>query len=243
MGFGKQQVLVALATAVLSACGGGGGDAGSGAPPPAPAPTPATSIDAAAAWRNFVTTPNTWVVSGVGSDNVSYVISITLTPGSTQVFPLNGTSYATTTANVATRIGGIDIPTTSNISYFNPTTYVLAGTRNIDANNPATCSDTTASTVPPTSAAIGTSGALHTFNDRNGCLPASPSEGTSTTTWSVESETGITYFCLNTTSRNLNGVVEATEQDCVQSATDGTLGPKARISLTQAGGFSLVARN
>lgn len=241
MGFGKQQVLVALATAVLSACGGGGGDSGGGAP--TPPPPSAASIDAAAAWRNFITTPQSWIVGGVGSDNKGYVISITLTPGSAQVFPLNGTSYATTTANVATRIGGIDIPTTSNISYFNPTTFVLAGTRNTDANNPPTCSETTASTVPPTSAAIGASGPLQTFNDRNGCTTNSASEGTSVTTWSVDSEAGVTFFCLNTTTRDLNGVVEATESDCVQSAADGTLGPKARVSLTQAGGFSLVARN
>jgi hypothetical protein len=240
MGFGKQQVLVALATAVLSACGGGGGDAGSGPPPPAAGPT---TIDAAAAWRNFITTNQNWIVGGVGNDNKGYVINITLTPGTAQVFPLNGTTYATTTAAVATRIGGIDIPTTSNISYFNPTTYVLAGTRNTDANAAPTCSETTASVVPPTSAAIGSSGALQTFNDRNGCLSTSTSEGTSTTTWSVESEAGITFFCLNTTTRNLAGAVEATESDCVQSAADGTLGPKARVSLSQAGGFTLVARN
>jgi hypothetical protein len=241
MGFAKQQVLVALATAVLSACGGGGGDSGGSAPPPPPAG--ATSIDAAAAWRNFITMPQAWLVGGVGNDNKGYVISITLTPGTSQVFPLNGTSYATTTANVATRIGGIDIPTTSNVSYFNPTTYVLAGTRNTEANGTPTCSETTASTVPPTSAAVGSSGALHTFNDRNGCLAGSTSEGTSVTTWSVESEAGITYFCLNTTARNLAGAVEATEADCVQAAADGTLGAKARVTLTQAGGFTLVARN
>lgn len=239
MGFGKPQLLAALATSVLAACGGGGGDAGGSAPPP-PGPT---SINAALAWRNYLTVPHAWTVGGVGNDNKSYVVILTMTPGAPQAFPLNGTTYATTTSNVATRIGGIDIPATSNVSYFDGTTFVLAGTVNSIPQRPSTCSEATASTLPPSSAAIGATGALQTFNDRESCLPSSPSEGNSSTTWSVESENNITFFCLNTTMRNLAGQVDSTESTCMQSAADGTLGTKARISVTQAGGFSLVARN
>lgn len=241
MGIAKLQLLAALSASVLAACGGGGGDSGGGPPPPPP-PAP-TTINAAVAWRNFVTTSQTWNVTGTGSDGQSYTLGLVLTPGGTQMFPVNGTNYATTTANVSLKIGNLAVQTSNSISYFDGSTYVLTGTRNTVPPNPSTCSVATVSAVPPTSANIGTSGALHTFNDLNGCLNNSPSEGTSITTWSVESENGVTFFCLNTTSRNLNGLVESTEADCVQTAADGTLGAKARVSLTQSGGFTLVARN
>lgn len=241
MGIAKLQLLVALSASVLAACGGGGGDAGGGPPPPPP-PAP-TSINAAMAWRNFVTTSQSWSVTGLGSDGQTYTLGLVLTPGGTQMFPVNGNNYATTTASVQLRIGNLAVQSSNSISYFDGSTFVLAGTRNTVPPSPSTCSVATAATVPPTSAAIGASGALHTFNDLNGCLNSSPSEGSSTTTWSVESESGITYFCLNTTSRNLNGLVESTEADCVQAAADGTLGAKVRVTLTQSGGFTLTARN
>jgi hypothetical protein len=242
MGIAKQQLLVALASAVLTACGGGGGGAGGGAPPPPPPSGPA-SVNAAMAWRNFLTTAQAWTVSGVGSNGNTYTLALTLTPGTTQTFPVTNVSYATTTANATLRIGNLDVQASNSVSYFDGTTYLLAGTRNTVPPAGSTCSITTASAVPPASASIGSSGSMHTFNDLNGCLVNSASEGSSTTTWSVEAESGITYFCLNTTSRNVAGAVESFEADCVQTAADGTLGAKARITLSQAGGFTLVARN
>jgi hypothetical protein len=243
MGIAKQQLVVALAAAVLTACGGGGGDAGGGPPPPPPPPPPApTSINAALAWRNFLVTTQSWTVTGVGSDGQTYTLGLVLTPGPNQMFPVNGLTYATSESELSLRIGNLGVLTATSVSYFDSTSYILAGTRNIENADPATCSVATASTVPPGSAAIGTSGALQTFNDLNGCLTNSPSAGSSTTTWSVESENNVTFFCQNTRFRNTSGAETASGSTCVQSAADGTLGAKARISMTQPG-FTLTARN
>ena len=136
--------------------------------------------------------------------------------------------------------------TTSSRSYYDPGTFEVRGTSNRAGSNPETCSIAISSVAPPTSAAIGTSGPLQTFNDLNSCVLASASQtGTSVTTWSLRDDAGIALFCLNTTQRNMGNAVLFTESDCVEVAADGTLGTRARVDLTQnvPSAVTLTAKN
>jgi len=230
--------------ALLAACGGGGGSGGGSAPtptPPPPPPAPGT-FNANAAWRNFLATSNTWSVSGVASNGNTYTISLAVAPSSSAVFPVNGLIYGTSTATVLSGIPGLATDQTISISYYDPATYKLAGTKTVFDNGAPTCSVVTATALPPDATAVGTTGPMQTFNDLQGCLGTSPLAGTSVTTWSIETESGINYFCLNTTAKDTAGTTLQTEGDCVQVVESGSLGAAARITLTRPG-FSLVAKS
>ncbi|CAG1013804.1 hypothetical protein BURC_00523 [Burkholderiaceae bacterium] len=248
-------------TALLAGCGGGGSDSGTPPPPPAPtppapapapapapspAPAPATSVNVNAAWRNFLTTTNSWTVTGTASNGNTYSITFDTAPDISEVFPLTGTSFSTSKANAFLLIAGLPTSTTTSRSYYNPSTFEVAGTRNRVGNEPETCSIAIASAAPPTTASIGASGPLQTFNDLNSCVLASASQtGTSVTTWSLRDDAGTTLFCLNTTQRNMSNAVLFAESDCVQVAADGTLGPRALVDLTQnvPSALTLTAKN
>jgi len=254
MEMSKERMLCVLTAAVLSACGGGGGgsgDGGGGLPPPPPAPAPAPgpgpapapgTVNANNAWRNFLTTTQAWTVSGTGSNGLNYQIALSLTPGPRQTFPLSGVQRSTTTARAELKPGGLAIQTNEGVTYFDLTSYVADGTKTTDSTGASTCSTATASSQPPESAAIGASGPLQSYVDYNGCLSSSAVSGSSVTTWSVESENNITYFCLNTVAKNNAGAVLTSEGDCFQIDANGTFGAKARVTLHTAM-FDLIARN
>lgn len=231
--------------ALLAACGGGGGSEGGGPPPP-PAPPPVQppgTFNVNAAWRNFLTVKPTapWSLSGVGSDNRSYTITLDVAPTSSSTFPLNGLIYAATDATAVIGIAGLGLNQTISRTYYDPATLKAAGTRTTTINNVVSCSIVTATAVPPLSAVVGESGPMQTFDDRQTCAPASASVGTSTTTWSLETETGTNYFCLNTTIKDLAGTVAKTESDCLEVSESGALGAKARIILVEPD-LTLTAR-
>jgi hypothetical protein len=228
----------ALAIATLAACGGGGGS--SGGPPPSSA-----SFDVNAGWRNVLTITRTWTVSGVASDGKTYTLAIGTAPGPGSTFPVTGAAAARADVSVLLSEGGTTVNSGVNQTFFDPVTYLVVGTRN-SINTPGgaviSCSVATSASVPPASATIGASGALDTLDELDGCLPTSAKVGTSTSTWSLETEAGINYLCLNSTVRDLNNALFATESDCLEIATNGTLGAHARITVAQ-GSFTLTARN
>jgi len=230
-------IWAACLAAVLSACGGGGGSSGDDGFAP-----PSADFDAQAAWRNLLTNTRTWVVSGTASDGLDYVVSISIASGGTLEFPVTGVTAARSTASVAMSQGGTAVADGFNETFFDGASFFVIGTRNSATGFGTSCSVATSAAAPPTAAAVGASGPLFTLDELDGCLSTSAKIGSATQTWSIESEAGIAYFCMNATERNVSGGVIATESDCVEIDEDGSLGPKARISVS-AFGFTLVARN
>jgi hypothetical protein len=233
--------------ALLTACGGGGGGSGSPAPAPgaapppgAPAPAPADGgFNVNAAWQNFLRTSQTWDTLGVADDTKTYSIKLSVAPTLSSVFAVNGVSYSTSEVTVVSGIQGLGLDQSVSRSYYDPATFKLAGTRNVMNSDPATCSVVTATDVPPTSAEVGDDGDMQTFDDLQGCSAQSAKSGTSRTTWSLEQESGTTYFCLNTTARDLTATVLQTDSECVEVSKNGDLGDKARITVERPG-FSLT---
>ncbi len=232
--------------ALLAGCGGGGGSAGSPAPAPAPSPSPspAPGIDANAAWQNFLKVANTWSVSGIASDSNNYTITLQVQPQQPATFPWDGNIYSTSKSTATVGIGGLGTNQSVSTSFYNATSFAVSGTTSKVNADPTTCSVVTGtSSTPPTSAQVGDTGPLQTYNDYNGCVPATSTQlGTSVTTWSLVADGSINLFCIDT-KVNRNNVLDNSESDCFQVANDGTLGTSARIMITQSSGFTLTAKN
>jgi hypothetical protein len=210
-------------------------------------PPPAGQFNANAAWRNLLssTTP-TWDTAGVDNSGKSHTISLSFAAAPPSVFPLNGFTYGAADATAISGIQGLGLNQSVSRSYYDPATYKVAGTRTQVNTDPPVCSVVTATEVPPTAASINDVGPLTTFDDRNGCSSSSPSVGTSVTTWSLETDASasptLNFFCLNTTSRDTSNAVTSIESECLEVAGNGTLGTRARITVTQ-GSLSLVSKN
>jgi len=234
-----------LNAAVLAACGGGGGPPGGAAPPP----PPAASFSVNTAWRNVLTSTRSWTVSGTASDGLDYVLTIQMQANASSLFAPLGASYPHSDVAVQLAQGGSSVNSGLNQSYYDAGTFMVVGTANslnVVGGAITSCSIATSASVPPTTATVGGTGPLDTLDQYASCLPPAQSTkvGTSTTTWSLETDsvTGLTYFCVNSTVVGNTGALFATESDCLEVSTDGALGTHARIGVAQ-GGFTLTARN
>jgi hypothetical protein len=197
------------------------------------------TYDAASAWRNLLTGTNSWALNGTGSDGKSYQLTFATKPGPTSVFPYTGASGARAEWTLAGKVNGVPDPVDVNYLFFNATTYGLFGLQNVTEG---TCSSATAGPPLPTAALLGASGALHNQNYYVGCTPSSTLDGTSTATWSIESDNGNILFCSSEISRSNSGAIMSNNSFCFQTDSNGTLGTKARIVFSEPG-FNVTFRN
>ncbi|WP_280152680.1 hypothetical protein [Piscinibacter sp. XHJ-5] len=221
---------------MLAACGGGGSDDGGVMPP-------ADNFAVRTAWANFLTASRTWSAAGVASNGLGYDITIGVQPGAASVMPISGIAAARSDTALRVRENGVIVSDALSETFFDAATLQLVGVRLTATGGSGVCSLASTAAVPPTTAQIGTGGTLATLDERNGCLAGSATLGTATIGWSLEFEAGTSYFCINSTEHDLGGSVLSTESDCVQVSPDGSLGARARITITQPGsGFTLTAR-
>jgi hypothetical protein len=222
---------------LLSACGGGG-DSGDSGPPP-----PTVDFDVQAAWGEFLTASRSWGVTGVANNLLRYDIDIAIAPGAASVVPISGATAARSDTTLQVHENGTLIGNALSETFYDAGTLQLLGVRLTPSGSASACSVATSAATPPAAAKIGASGTLATLDERSGCLTTSASVGTSSVGWSLEFEAGISYFCVNSTERDLTGAVLATESDCIEANPDGSLGARARLTITQPGtGFALTAR-
>jgi len=230
------RVLLLAGFALLSACGGGGDSGHSGFI------APTHDFNAAAAWRNLLTTSATWVVAGRANDGLTYDLTISVAPASAAIFPVTNVVASRSNATIVFRQGNTILSNVLGETFFD-TNHLKLGARFTDNSSGASsCDEATSASVPPAAATIGNSGALGTADLLTGCLGDSLVAARSTSTWSLEFEAGISYFCVNSTERNLAGTVVATESDCLEVAATGTLGTRARVTVSD-GNFMLTMRS
>jgi len=236
--------------ALTTGCGGGGGDSGA-APSPSPAGSPSpAAYNLRAAWQNFLTSTGThsWSVSGTASDHKAYTLTLSTAPGLSQVFPVNGNTYATSDATVGFGLSGLALTSTVTRNFYDATTFAVAGTRTtINAQTPTCSAAAAAATALPTAAHIGDSGTLESFNDLNGCVQSSTTTGSSSVTaWSLQNAANpaptagaLSLFCQLTTVRNTSGTQIERDSICIEVSPDGTLGSRAWVDIEQSG-FSFI---
>lgn len=223
--------------ALLSACGGGGDDAGA-----SPFIPPTDDFAVGAGWTNLLRSGGSWTVSGTGSDGAAYEATLQIAPATAAVFPLDTRSYDRTTILATVRASGIPQSTTT-VEYFREVDDRLAGARRTVASVPE-CALSTSNALPPAAAKVGASGALATLDNYNSCLSGALPNGTTTARWSLEFDRAVVLLCLASEARNATNQVTGSEKDCVEIATDGRLGTRARITIVDVSRqFSLTMNN
>ncbi len=217
------------AALLLAACGGGGDDT---------APPPPSSYAVAAAERHWLTDTGSWAMTGTGSDGKTYNIAMAFAPLAPAPFPVGGAMAARSQQTFTVQTAGVPPSSGGPTVYFDASTLAISG---LDYGD-GTCSVPTSNTAVPASAAVGASGLIVSISDLDGCASTSTVLGGTYVSWSLESTSGVVLMCWNLLARDLAGVTLATESNCVEIAPDGTLGTKARFSIS-ALGFTINARN
>jgi hypothetical protein len=227
--------LGAAFAALLGGCGGGD-DAG----PPITDP-----FAVGAAWRNVLAADTSFTLSGIGSDNASYTLFVALEPAAAGVYPLTGELGERGVQTTQLVQNGVAFAPTTTVQFYDPGFAALLGVTS-DAGECATVID---NGVLPAAATVGSSGPLYSAISYDRCDAGAVEIGSVASSWSIETEAGIVFFCNNATQFDVAGNDTGSESDCIQIAVDGTLGPLARVtvavpsSATVPGGFTLIARN
>jgi hypothetical protein len=218
--------MAAAAAALLAACGGGGDAAG--------APVGPYMVNAAL--QKLLATGGSWPMSGT-NNGTSFTVTIAFAPTTNGPYPVDGTASSRAVETITIASNGTSSSGTQTI-YFNPTTDAFIG---LLASG--LCSTATSNTALPASAVVGAAGPIFTENDLDGCATNSNVVSTSSNTWTVVADTGVPLLCWNVTQTALtSGGTSGTESTCVEVAPNGTLGTRARFSLT-SGTTTISARN
>lgn len=235
----RRHTWIALACAALmSACGGGDGDSGT-----SPFIPPTDDFATLTGWQNLLGTGGTWTVVGTGSDGAAYEATLQIGPVAAAVFPPTVTSYARTSVLSTLKRNSLSLGT-STVEYFRAADFTVQAVRST-SGGVEECAQATASVLPPAVAKVTippTSGALMSLDNLNVCTPGALVDGKTTATWSLEFERGVVLLCLNSESRDLTNQVLGRENDCVEIATNGALGTRARVTIVVSG-LTLVMRN
>jgi hypothetical protein len=224
-----------VALALLAACGGGGA-----APsPPVISTTPVTaSVDVAGAWRNYVTAPHSWTMRGQGTDKRAFDLTVVMKPGASAPFPMTGSTGQTIAQSLRFGIEGANTVSSDGTLFFTNDTMI-----GIATTDGACAGARGAMPVLPAAAAVGGSGPLFVLEGYAGCTISGQKLGTTTFKWSIEKDAALTMFCITSQQQGADGASIGTEVDCMEASADGTLGSKAKFTITRPDGNSITGRN
>ncbi len=226
-----KRVLAASAWLMLVACGGGGSSSGS-----SPPDIPQFAVNAAQ--RHLLSDAGSWTLAG-SANGQAFTIDLTHEALPVGVFAVSGATATRSRQTVTLMQAGVVTDTNAVTYYFNGADVLLLGSDNGDT----TCSVATASTAVPVTAVVGDTGPLYADNDLTRCSNGAAVAGTTLTTWSLESDSGVVLLCWNQTAKDVAGTVLATLSTCIETSTAGILGSKARVTIAASGFPVVIARN
>lgn len=221
--------------ALLAACGGGGGMQ----LPPVIAPGPAVAgVNIAAAWRDYIAVAHTWTMRGKTTDARAFELSVVMKPGASGTFPLTGASGQTIDQSFRFAMDGAATVTSDGALFF-------AGDRmiGISTTDGACYAVRGASPALPASSAVGAYGTMFVLDGYAGCTANGQRLGSSTYSWSVETDGTLIMFCITSRQEDGNAAYIGTEVDCVEANANGTLGTRAKFTITRPDGNSITGRN
>jgi hypothetical protein len=229
--------LVTLA-ALLSACGGGGGGGAEAPPVIAPGPVVTGGVDIAAAWRDYLSVAHTWTMSGKTSDARAFDLSVVMKPGANRSFALTGASGQTIDQSIRFTIAGANTVSSDGTLFFNGAAILGVSTTN------GACFGLRG-TMPalPGASAVGSSGAMFVLDGNAGCSTGGQKLGTTTYSWSVENDGALTMLCLTTRQENASAAFIGSDAYCFEASPAGTLGAKAKFTITRPDGSTTTGRN
>ncbi|WP_426176125.1 hypothetical protein [Massilia sp. TWR1-2-2] len=228
---------IAACAALLAACGGGGGGGGA-SPPPVVSPGPVVAtVNVAAAWRDYLTVAHSWKMAGKGSDGRAYELAVDMKPGPTATFAMTGSSGQTVDQSVRFTINGAT-NVTNGALYFTNDTFIG------EASTDGSCAPARGAIAAlPAAASVGQQGDLFVLDGYAGCKVTGQRLGSTAFSWSVEEDAGVTLFCITSKQTNAEGANIGGEVDCIEASAGGTLGNRAKFTISRADGQSLGGRN
>lgn len=214
-----------LTAAVLSACGGGGSeDAGS-----------TTSYATQTAWNNLYSAgPHNWALSGTttfqaasgGSASYPTTATLSLAAAADAVFPANGLNAHVLKNTMSVAVAGSQATTITN-QYLDANLLYMGS---VDSDG--YCQVGSQPALPVAAARIGNQGSLASFNVYENCSAGAALVASGTLGWSLESQGGQAYFCLNNQVGYVGGG-SYTEKDCVAINESGAIGNRASITASE----------
>jgi len=213
----------AVIAAALAACGGGGD---------APPATYAVNV----AQRHLLVDGGSWTMNGTGPNGVAFTVTMDFAPATTGPFPVSGATAGQSLQTFTVQASGSSDSAAQTI-YFDPLNLALVG-----AESGGTCSVGNSSAALPASAMLGAGGTFFSGSDLDGCTGASNTVGSTTIAWALESDHGVALLCWNLAFKDALGAPSGTQSNCVEVATDGSLGTRARFAVS-ALGLTVTARN
>ncbi len=223
-------LLAACALAALAACGGGGG--GDTA---VPAPETPVVFDAATAVANYLRATSSWTMTGTSTSGTAYTMDVSIAAGDAEAFPVTGTAATVFTTNVGLAAAGVGSVSTQSDSFFDATSGAMLGIRTL-ANGASSCLKLQAAPATPgASVALNASGDLFVAALTSDCTTDATVDGrTLVARWSVEQISGVNYLCLSSSYRNADSTEVSSEKNCVEISATGTLGARARSTVTSS---------
>jgi hypothetical protein len=219
---------------LLAACGGGGGVA-----PPVNLQAPvAPAVNVAAAWSNYVGAPHSWTMRGKGSDARTHEMTVEMKPGASAAFPMTKSTGQTIAQSIRFAIDGVNTVSTDGTLFFTPQTMIGVATR-----DGACLAARSAMAALPSASTAGASGPMFVLEGYAGCTISGQKLGTTTYKWSVEAEGSLTFFCITSQQQNADAANIGTEADCIEADASGTLGAKAKFTITRPDGNIISGKN
>jgi hypothetical protein len=215
----RSWLITAASILVLAACGGGGGD------PPAPT----TSFAIKTAWSQFLTVGHSWTLTGMAPNSQPFTITMDFAPMPDGAFPVNGVMAKRVQETLTIASGGQSNSGAQTI-FLDPTSLAVVG-----FDEGGTCSIATSNATLPDTATIGSGGQLFSLSDLVGCTSTAAVGGTTTGSWLLETVSGYSLMCWNLVSTDLAGTQIASMSTCFEVGVDGSVGAKARLTLSAAG--------
>lgn len=207
--------------ALLAACGGGGGGGsdGDGAS--------AVTYNVQAAFRNLSTAARSFTLRATAANGTPLTLDWTITPVGASVFPLTGAASQRVDTSVVIRSPTLEFVNGSQQSHFDA---MMNGLGSVRADGSCSQGDNPAL---PTAAAIGASGPLGDSVVYRTCSLSAEVVNRITGAWSFRPELGVAYLCADTQLKDASGATTlSTESDCIEISPDGTIGSRARITLS-----------
>lgn len=244
----KAALTISAMAVLLAACGGndddnksnGGNGNGIQTPPVLPPASTGVSVDVAAAWRQYLSTPRTWEIGGSQNGN-AFSLALVLTPSGQTTFPGNGQLAQSTTETLRLTFAGNAAVNTEGRLFYNDSGLIgiVGGT-----GPNATCAIVRApASQLPSSGVVGANGTIVTLDNFNACGTNAQRVGSVTLNWSVQQDLAVTLFCLTTIRQDTNGATVGSQTACVQSTANGQLGGSARLTLRRPDGTEIAGKN
>jgi hypothetical protein len=216
-----------LATALIAGCGGGHDD---------------DRFDVRAGLRNLMTQPRALTLTGA-SGTVSYTLTLTSTPQQAGAYARTGAVGARSELVSRLWVSAAAIDTVSTMRHLDSDGLAFGST---DGSGRCTDISSTPTSALPTAALRTQSGPQAVHEEYDSCSASAIRRGQAASSWRLVGEDNDrwTMLCVQSvriTSTSL--LVGALDEHCHEIASDGTIGARARATVTLSSGTALTMKN